>query len=181
MPNRTRRSTTTRNLIMMMLGLLALTAGTGAVDVAVAQETVTAGPVPTDADPAALARRAEALAANRSRWYEAALLFRVSASLREEGDPEAARSLRRSAQLFASLGEHRLAGEALEAAGEAALRARDVHQAADAYVDAMVTARARGATADARRLERIVRRLAGSDQLTASERDRILARLRRSE
>lgn len=180
MLNGTSGCVTAWRLAATVVSLLTLALFAPPAGVAAAQEASMAGRVAADADPAALARRAEALAANPSRWHEAAQLYQVSANLREEGDPEAARSLRRSGQLFASVGELERAGEALEAAGDAALLADDVLQAAESYFEAMVTARARGSTAEARRLERTVRRLATSDRLTRPQRDRLLARLRKS-
>lgn len=180
MLNGTNGFVTTWRLAATVVSLMTLAPLARPAGVAAAQEAAVADRVAADADPAALARRAEALAANPSRWHEAALLFQVSANLREDGDPQAARSLQRSAQLLASLGELERAGETLEAAGEAALRADDVLQAAHSYFEAMVTAKARGSTAEARRLERTVRRLAASDRLTGPQRDRLLARLRKS-
>lgn len=174
------RNRSVRIVTSFVLSLLGVVAGAFSAGAAEAQDTTTVDHVAADADVNTLFRRAEAFASKPSRWYEAALLYQISARLRDEGDPEAVHSLRRSAQLLFSLEKYALAGEALEAAGEAALRAGDTYQAAESYLDAMWAADARGASAEAQRLEGVARQLAASDRLTPAQRESLLERLQRT-
>ena len=114
---------------------------------------------------------------DRSMWDYASSLYRKSASLREEGDSEAVRSLRMAANLAYYGGFKAQAVQDLERAAEHALASGDLAAAALAFVDAAWVSQKLGSEKDVQRFVRRGLGLADSPYLSASDRMTILDRL----
>ncbi len=115
------------------------------------------------ADPeSAMQLEAEAarLSEQRSRWADAASLYRSAAQLRQHEDPQARQDLFLAANLAYQLGDLATAVDALESAGTRAMSAGDAIFARQMFANAAVIADEAGLTAHEQRLRTRVAEIA---------------------
>lgn len=124
----------------------------------------------------ALEAKARAMMVDRTRWHEAANLYREAAALRVEGDSARVGNLLQAGWLAYYSEQYRRAYRDLEQAAEESLAAGDVSTSANAYLDAAWAAAERG---DLSRVEDFVtlgEELTSSPRLLPAERLRLLRR-----
>lgn len=124
-----------------------------------------------------LESRAAALYNAPNKFREAARLHEEAAGLRAADDEMKVENLRQAARLYYYTGAKRQAWVAMERAGDAALAAGDVVNAASSYLDAAFLFRAGKQAADVQRMIRKAQLLTNSPLLSAQDRASILGRI----
>ncbi len=127
-------------------------------------------PRPDDERAVQLYEQAVGMLGSKHRWAEAASLLKRSAAARSEADPEAYRTMRFAARVYAQAGELTKAREAFTKAAELALARGALVEAAHGYIDAAHAATRQGDGVRAQELAEKAHRLSTSPLLPETAR-----------